>query len=132
MTLPDSVHRLLPLREPTFFILLALAPDSGESGAGKHGYALLQEVEALSGGKLRLSTGTLYEALKRMLEQGLVERVEEGEEDTNGELHPGKPRKIYRLSRLGWQVLEAESKRMQSLVAAAQRRLVRQQRGRPG
>jgi DNA-binding PadR family transcriptional regulator len=126
------VRRLLPLREPTFFILLALAPASGASGAGKHGYALLQEVEALSEGKLRLSTGTLYEALKRMLEEGLVERVEEREGGADTALRPGKPRKIYRLSRLGWQVLEAEAKRMQSLAAAAQRRLVQQQRGRPG
>ena len=57
---------LLPLREPTFFILLSISTEK------KHGYAILQEVEALSNGKVKLSNGTLYGALTRLQEQGLI------------------------------------------------------------
>lgn len=116
---------ILPLREPTFFILLALAPGSQEASSGKHGYAILQEVESLSGGKVRLSTGTLYEGLARLLEQGLVERLEENSSAIE-ERRPGKPRKVYRLSRRGWRVLQAETDRMEALVTAAQLRLKEQ------
>jgi DNA-binding PadR family transcriptional regulator len=118
----DPVDAWLPLHGSTFYILLSLAQSEGGRG-GKHGYAILQDVEALSEGQARLSTGTLYEALGRLLEQGLVERVEEaiaGEEDTP---RPGKPRKLYRLSRLGWRVLAAETRRLESMAAAARTRL---------
>jgi DNA-binding PadR family transcriptional regulator len=125
MTDNNWVSSFLPLREPTFFILLALAPSSKENGTGKHGYAILQEVEALSIGKVRLSTGTLYEGLARLLEQGLVERLEDSASDAE-ERRPGKPRKVYRLSRRGWRVLEAETQRMEALVSAANLRLKEQ------
>jgi len=113
---------LRPLREPTFFILLSLAPGK------KHGYAILKDVKEISQGKVRLSTGTLYEALARLLNQGLIERVFDDEvgmdEPQKGQNHPGKPRKAYRLTINGRRVLEAETRRMLSLVAVAQRRLV--------
>jgi DNA-binding PadR family transcriptional regulator len=125
MTDTNWLSSFLPLREPTFFILLSLAAGSKDPSAGKHGYAIMQEVEALSGGKSRLSTGTLYEGLARLLEQGLVERLDENATDTD-ERRPGKPRKVYRLSLRGWHVLEAETKRMESLVAAAKLRLKEQ------
>jgi DNA-binding PadR family transcriptional regulator len=125
MTENNQLSSFLPLREPTFFILLALVPSSNDSGTGKHGYAIMQEVESFSNGKVRLSTGTLYEALARLLEQGLVERLEENSSTTE-ERRPGKPRKVYRLSRSGWRVLEAETKRMEALVSAAQLRLKEQ------
>ncbi len=108
---PDPLQ-LLPLREPTFFILLSLAP--GE----KHGYAILKDVEELSRGKLVLSTGTLYEALARLLEQGLIERLESSN-GADGELHPGRPRKVYRLTHLGGRVIAAEVDRLEGLLAAA-------------
>ena len=115
------VSDLLPLQEPTFFILLSLAQES------KHGYAILKDVEQHSEGRVKLSTGTLYEALARLLDQALIERVEadEGgtEEGAEGLGHPGRPRKTYRLTRRGRRVLEAETARMQTLVAATQRRL---------
>ena len=117
----SKVSKLLPLREPTFFILLSLAPGK------KHGYAILKDVKEISQGKVRLSTGTLYEALARLLDQGLIARVLDDEvrtdETPKGQNHPGKPRKAYRLTKNGRQVLEAETRRMQSLVATAQRRL---------
>jgi DNA-binding PadR family transcriptional regulator len=75
------------------FILLSLA--SGE----KHGYAIIKAVEDLSSEKLRLSTGTLYEALARLLEQELIERVDAGSGE--GEGQRGRRRKAYRLTDLG-------------------------------
>ena len=73
----------LPLTEPTFYILLSLAPSK------KHGYAILRDVEGLSKGRLRLSTSTLYSALARLLDQGLIERVPG---DLEPRSHPGLPR----------------------------------------
>jgi DNA-binding PadR family transcriptional regulator len=101
-----------PLREPTFFILLSLAPGK------KHGYAILKDVEDLSGGKIRLSTGTLYEALSRLLDQGLIRRVA-NEEDGSA----GRPRKTYTLTSGGRRLLESEANRMQSWAALARARL---------
>ena len=108
---------LPPLREPTFFILLSLAE------CDKHGYAILKDVERLSGNRVRLSTSTLYEALARLLDQGLVVRVPADGENRDAASHPGRPRKLYRLTRAGLRVLNAEFTRLQGLVAAAQRQL---------
>jgi DNA-binding PadR family transcriptional regulator len=69
-----------------------------------------------------MSTGTLYEALAWLLEQGLIERVEASQVDQK-ESHPGRPRKFYRLSWPGRRVLKAEASRMQSLVITKQQRL---------
>lgn len=103
---------LLPLREPTFYILLSLSTEK------KHGYAILQEVEALSKGKIRLSNGTLYGALTRLQDQGLIERVDSDEAQTSG-----KPRKAYRLTRTGLAVLHAEVARLGALVQTARQHL---------
>ncbi len=110
----DSTDSLLPLREPTFFILLSLA--QGE----KHGYAIIKDVAALSREGVVLSTSTLYEALARLLDQTLIERVEETDRELN---HPGRPRKAYRLTTRGRRVLGAEIERMQTLLTVAQWRL---------
>jgi DNA-binding PadR family transcriptional regulator len=119
--LPFDPDSFLPLREPTFFILLTLLPGA------KHGYSILKDSATLSQGKVRLSTGTLYEALSRLLEQGLVERVDEPEAPGAGAVaHPGKPRKHYRLTRQGMLVIEAETARLQRLLAAAQQQLQQQ------
>lgn len=109
---PDNLSDLLPLREPTFLILLSLA--EGE----KHGYAILKDIADLSQGRVTLSTGTLYEALVRLLDQALIERMESPDVQ-----HPGKARKTYRLTLKGQRVVEAETARLQNLVAAAHRRL---------
>lgn len=103
---------VIPLRQPTFFILLSLAPGK------KHGYAILKDVEELSGGKTRLSTGTLYEALGRLLDQGLIKRVGNDEDGK-----AGLPRKAYALTNSGRRALEAEMSRMESLAALARTRL---------
>lgn len=111
---------MLPLREPTFFILLSLAPEA-QNGGHKHGYAIMKDVETLSRGKIRLNTGTLYEALACLLDQHLIERFSEpsGAEESPSDNHPGKPRKVYRLTCLGRQALEANRNRMQALLETA-------------
>ena len=104
----------LPLTEPTFYILLSLAPGK------KHGYAILKDVKALSDGRIDLSTSTLYSALSRLLEKGLIRRVADEAEQNTG---PGLPRKAYVLTEIGRQVLGAETNRLQALVTAARLRL---------
>ncbi|MFO7680677.1 MAG: PadR family transcriptional regulator [Chloroflexota bacterium] len=120
----DDISQLLPLREPTFFILLSLT--DGE----KHGYAIIKDVAALSSGKVNLSTGTLYEALARLLDQLLIERVDEMHSGAiHQDPHPGRPRKSYRLTPKGGQVVQAEMARLRTLVLAAEQRLARQTSG---
>lgn len=98
----------LPLSESTFFILLCLA-----SGP-RHGYAILKDVQGLSHGRVLLSTGTLYGAIRRLLEAGWIVRVEDSENNENGH-----ERKEYELTHLGRRVLQAEIERMDSLVRTA-------------
>ena len=100
----------LPLSEAVFFILFSLLPGP------KHGYAIMKDVQALSDSRVNLSTGTLYGALKRLLERGWVQRVNDGQDET------GRERKAYVLTQLGKGILEAETTRMQSLVAMTQER----------
>jgi len=104
----DDMLSNLPLREPTFFILLSLSP------APKHGYAIMKEVETLSEGRLNLSTGTLYGAIKRLLDDGWIRRVEDPL--PNG---TERERKAYALTEQGRRVLNAEVERLNKLVSMA-------------
>jgi len=109
-----------PLQEPTFLILAALAAEP------LHGYGVIQEVAALSAGRVTLRPGTLYGALDRLVEQGLV--VADREEVVDGRL-----RRYYRLSDAGAGVLEVEAKRLTSNADAAVSRLRRRATGtKPG
>ena len=99
----------LPLTETTFYILLSLSPKP------KHGYAMMKDVENLSESRIRLSTGTLYGAIKRLLEKGWIKRVEDQNADENG-----RGRKAYVLTRYGKRILNAEVDRLQDLVKTAQ------------
>jgi DNA-binding PadR family transcriptional regulator len=99
-----------PLREPTFLILTALA------GTPMHGYGLIAEVARLSDGRISLRPGTLYGALDRLLEAGLV--CVDREETVDGRL-----RRYYRLAEPGGQLLAAETERMRRNVEAATARL---------
>ena len=102
----------LPLREPTLLILLSLAPTP------RHGYAILKEVEVLSEGRVKMSTGTLYGAIERLLDQDWIRRVDDPlPNDTNRE------RKAYTLTDIGHKVLNAEVTRLQKLVNVAQSRI---------
>lgn len=103
-----DIQANLPLREATFFILLSLAT------VPKHGYAILKDTEALSEGRVKLSTGTLYGAIKRLLEQGWIRRLENG-----AELDGARSRKEYELTELGRRIFEAEVARLDSLVTVA-------------
>ena len=103
----------LPLTEPTFYILLSLAPGK------KHGYAILKDVKALSKARINMSTSTLYTAVGRLLDQELIERLSDDEQDAG----PGLPRKSYALTDLGRRVLEAETVRLQGMVKEARLRL---------
>jgi DNA-binding PadR family transcriptional regulator len=98
-----------PLSEPVLLILLSLA------GAPRHGYALLKDIESLSRGRVRLSTGTLYGALRRLLEDRWIERF--AQEDTSRE------KQAYRLTSAGRAQLESELDRMKQLTRAAGARL---------
>lgn len=104
----DQVSGYIPLSESTFFILLSLA------GGAKHGYAILKEVDSLSEGRLRLSTGTLYGAIKRLLEDGWIRQVEENLSNTNG-----RERKAYELTDKGRKILNAEHARLRSVLAVS-------------
>lgn len=112
--MPAESDQQLPLSEPTVYILLSLAPGQ------KHGYAIMKDVAGLSDGQVRLSTGTLYGVLKRLLDQEWIERVDESPGGAGA--IEGRPRKAYRLTRLGRRSLEAETARLERLVAAARTR----------
>lgn len=100
----------LPLAPATFHILLALV--DGE----RHGYAIMKEVASRSEGTVRLGPGTLYGALKRLLELGLVE---EGSERADRELADDERRRYYRLTKLGLSVARAEARRLDAVLRAA-------------
>lgn len=119
-----DIRSNLPLTETTIFILMSLA------SRPKHGYAIMKEVETLSDGRVRLSTGTLYGAIKRLLERGWIERVEEdgGAENAGaGQSRSGRIRKSYQLTNLGRRILNAEVSRMETLVIAAKQSTARSQ-----
>ncbi|MCC6929863.1 MAG: helix-turn-helix transcriptional regulator [Gemmatimonadaceae bacterium] len=100
----------LPLRPVEFEILLALA--LGE----RHGYAIIREVERRSEGGVRLETGTLYRALQRLVQGGMVTPVERRTTEPSED----ERRRYYALTPHGRGVAAAEAARMARLVAAAQ------------
>jgi DNA-binding PadR family transcriptional regulator len=104
----DDILSQLPLREPTFFILLSLSPGP------KHGYAILKEVGNLSEGRVKLSTGTLYGAIKRLLDQDWICRVDDPIPNSTD-----RERKFYELTELGRRALNAEIARLRKLVGVA-------------
>lgn len=93
----------LPLREPTFLVLAALARNAG------HGYRIGQDIEAMSDGRVNLRAGTLYAVLDRLHRDGLVEQ---------GEPEPGDgpPRRSYTITDAGRELLHAEVQRLQANV----------------
>src|SRR5690348_10177634 len=98
------------MQEPTFLILTALA------GEPLHGYGVIQEVSRLSSGRVVLRPGTLYGALDRLSEQGLVAAERE-------EIVDGRLRRYYRITDDGAGLLHAEARRLADNAAEAHRRL---------
>jgi DNA-binding PadR family transcriptional regulator len=105
----DPIELHLPLTETEFFILLSI------SSSPKHGYAMMKAVQSLSAGRISLGTGTLYGAIKRMLEHGWIMRREEKESG----IETGRIRKMYALTQQGKDLLQGEIRRLQTLVQAA-------------
>jgi len=102
----------LPLQAATFHILLALADED------RHGYAIIQDIAARTGGSIRLSAGTLYRSIQRMVEDGLI--VEPRERPAPE--HDDERRRYYRITPLGTAVAKAEARRLADLVKLARAR----------
>jgi DNA-binding PadR family transcriptional regulator len=106
---PLKVDALLPLPPATFHILVALARED------RHGYAVIQDIEQRTGGELRLSAGTLYRSIQRMLDQGLIRETR----DRPAPELDDERRRYYRITPFGEAVARAEAQRMSSLVRMA-------------
>ena len=87
----------VPMTETGFYILMCMREEA-------HGYSIVQRVEAMTGGEVRISPGTMYGSLSKMEKDGLIRFVREEEK-----------RKIYVITELGEQVLELEMKRIDRL-----------------
>ena len=98
-----------PLSEPVFLILTSLAEEP------RHGYALLKDIESLGAGRVRMSTGTLYGALRRMLDARWIE--------PHKSVDNSRDKQSYRLTKLGRALLTADVERLKTLTRAAGARL---------
>lgn len=108
-----------PLSPAMFHVMLALA------GEDLHGYAILKEVAVRTGGKVHLSTGTLYGIVKRLLADGLISELRTRPAETDDD----ERRRYYRLTTKGRQVAAAEAERLDEVLAIARaRHLLKKQR----
>jgi DNA-binding PadR family transcriptional regulator len=105
----DATRHNEPLSEPVLLILLSLAAEP------RHGYAILKDVEELSGNRIRMSTGTLYGAIRRLLEDRWIERFREVEAP--------RDRQAYKLTSIGRRVAMEDVRRMKLLTRLANLRL---------
>lgn len=94
-----NLSRYLPLTETTYYILIALIQPG-------HGYFIMQKVEELSEGKVRIAAGTMYGAIDNLLKQGLIQAVPSDD----------KRRKVYQITELGLDVLHLEATRLRDLI----------------
>ncbi|HSR50957.1 MAG TPA: helix-turn-helix transcriptional regulator [Acidobacteriota bacterium] len=110
-TIGIQAQKFLPLTPAVFHILMAL------SRGRKHGYGIIVDIRRQTEGEIRMGTGTLYTAVKRLLGQDLVEQSQEADEK-------GEDRTLYSLSPLGEAVLRAEARRLHRAVELAERNSV--------
>jgi DNA-binding PadR family transcriptional regulator len=103
---PES---FLPLHRDTFHILVSLADRD------RHGYAVMQDVLERTNGRLRLSPSSLYASIRRLLDRGLIEELDERPDPA----HDDERRRYYRLTRLGRDVAKAEARRLERLLGDA-------------
>jgi DNA-binding PadR family transcriptional regulator len=108
-------HEQLPLSEAVMYILVCMAPGP------QYGYAMLKEIQELSRGRVILSTGTLYGAIKRLLADGWIQPAGVVDPDKDG-----RERKAYALTRRGRNMLAAEASRLDELARIARLRLGRE------
>ncbi len=122
----DEYSKWLPMGPAALHILLALAAEP------LHGYGIMQEIARQSGGKYRIGPGTLYDNLKKLMSDGLVEESGRGASISARAVRNGdagttqgsdRARRYYRLSGLGRGVLAAEVTRLQGVVREARGRL---------
>ena len=106
---PELPEDLLPLHKDTFHILVAL------SGHDRHGYSILQDIAARTEGRLNISPSTLYTSIKRMMEGGLIEELDERPDPDNDD----QRRRYYRITDFGRKVAIAEARRLERLLADA-------------
>ncbi len=105
----SQLAALLPLPPVTFHILMTLA------GQDRHGYAIIQEVEARTDGAVRIGAGTLYRSIQRMLEQGvIIETRDRPTPDLDDER-----RRYYRITPFGSDVARAETRRLAQMLKLA-------------
>lgn len=106
--MPSTSGSPAPLSEPVLYVLLSLADQP------RHGYGIILQVEEWTEGRLRLRTGTLYTALRRLREQGWIDEVDVPDADDQRRVH-------YRLAPAGRDLLRAETERIGQLAALAAR-----------
>jgi DNA-binding PadR family transcriptional regulator len=111
-TPPQDVDALLPLPPATFHILMAV------TGEDRHGYAIIQDVQARTNGELKLSAGTLYRSIQRMLEQGLIVEARKRPAPALDD----ERRRYYSITPFGVAVARAETRRLTQLVRLARAR----------
>jgi DNA-binding PadR family transcriptional regulator len=109
MQAASPIDELLPLPTAAFHILVALADHD------RHGYSIMQDVAARTNGKLRLSPGTLYASIRRLLEGGLIQELDERPDPE----HDDERRRYYRLTEFGHAVASAEVERLGLLLKQA-------------
>src|SRR3954451_20828127 len=105
----NEAETFLPLPTAVFHILVALADRD------RHGYSIMQDVASRTDGKVRLSAGTLYSAVRRMLEQGLIEELRNSPDPSSED----ERRRYYRLTRLGREGAVAEARRLSEMLSHA-------------
>src|SRR5262245_21013477 len=108
----QEIDELLPLPPATFHILMAVAAED------RHGYAIIQDVAMRTDGELKLSAGTLYRSIQRMLEQGLIVETRERPSPEDDD----ERRRYYRITPLGTAVAKAEARRLADLLRMARAR----------
>jgi DNA-binding PadR family transcriptional regulator len=95
-------EKSLPLTETVYYILLALLEPA-------HGYLIMQKVEELSGGEVRMAAGTLYGAIENLLKQKLVQPVDSGD----------SRRKVYAITERGKEILLLDYERMKRMITVS-------------
>ena len=111
MTAKRDPQSLLPLTPAMFHVLVALADDA------THGCAIMKDVEHLTGGAVRLSTGTLYGIIKRLLNDGLIRAGGQ-----SAAAREDERRRSYELTAFGREVARAEAARLEQTLAMAKRK----------
>lgn len=109
MARDPSPEDLLPLQPAVFHILVALADRD------RHGYSIMQDVAARTKNQLRMSPGTLYGSIKRMLAQGLIEELRDAPDPADDD----ERRRYYRITRFGRRVAAADAARLESVLRQA-------------